>query len=81
MITCLATGELLPVKDTPFDFNEMKKIGQDIEEDHIQLKNAFGYDHSFVLKGDERQLTLEEPDFWQKTCYLNDRSCCAGLHW
>ena len=59
--TCLATGELLPVKDTPFDFNEMKKIGQDIEEDHIQLKNAFGYDHSFVLKGEERQLTLEEP--------------------
>ena len=39
----------------------MKKIGQDIEEDHIQLKNAFGYDHSFVLKGEERQLTLEEP--------------------
>lgn len=39
----------------------MKKIGQDIEADHIQLKNAFGYDHSFVLKGDERQLTLEEP--------------------
>ena len=59
--TCLATGELLPVKDTPFDFNEMKKIGQDIEEDHIQLKNAFGYAHSFVLKGEERQLTLEEP--------------------
>lgn len=59
--TCLATGELLPVKDTPFDFNKMKKIGQDIEEDHIQLKNAFGYDHSFVLKGEERQLTLEEP--------------------
>lgn len=59
--TCLATGELLPVKDTPFDFNEMKKIGQDIEEDHIQLKNAFGYDHSFVLKGEERRLTLEEP--------------------
>lgn len=59
--TCLATGELLPVKDTPFDFNEMKKIGQDIEADHIQLKNAFGYDHSFVLKGEERQLTLEEP--------------------
>ena len=39
----------------------MKKIGQDIEADHIQLKNAFGYDHSFVLKGEERQLTLEEP--------------------
>ena len=51
----------LAVKDTPFDFNEMKKIGQDIEADHIQLKNAFGYDHSFVLKGEERQLTLEEP--------------------
>ena len=59
--TCLATGELLPVKDTPFDFNERKRIGQDIEADHIQLKNAFGYDHSFVLNGKENQLTLEEP--------------------
>lgn len=59
--TCLATGELLPVKDTPFDFNKKKKIGQDLKADHIQLKNAFGYDHSFVLKGEEKQLTLEEP--------------------
>ncbi len=59
--TCLATGELLPVKDTPFDFNERKKIGQDLEADHPQLKNAFGYDHSFVLNGKENQLTLEEP--------------------
>ena len=31
------------------------------EADHIQLKNAFGYDHSFVLNGTENQLTLEEP--------------------
>ena len=59
--TCLATGELLPVKDTPFDFNKRKRIGQDLEADHIQLKNAFGYDHSFVLNGTENQLTLEEP--------------------
>ena len=36
-------------------------IGQDLEADHIQLKNAFGYDHSFVLNGTENQLTLEEP--------------------
>lgn len=59
--TCLATGELLPVKDTPFDFNKKKKIGQDLEADHVQLKNASGYDHSFVLKGEEKQLILEEP--------------------
>ena len=41
--TCLATGELLAVKDTPFDFNKRKRIGQDLEADHIQLKNAFGF--------------------------------------
>ena len=31
------------------------------ENESDQLKNAFGYDHSFVLNGTENQLTLEEP--------------------
>lgn len=45
----IPTGEFLPVADTPFDFNVMKKIGQDIDSDHEQMTLGGGYDHNFVL--------------------------------
>lgn len=48
---CLPTGKFLSVEETPFDFREPKQIGKDIEADYIQLKNAGGYDHNFVLDG------------------------------
>jgi aldose 1-epimerase len=51
-----ATGKLLPVKDTPFDFTQMKALGRDIKTIHPQLKLAGGqdkqyggYDHNWVL--------------------------------
>ena len=46
---CLPTGKLLPVAGTPFDFTSPKKIGRDIGQDDIQLKNAGGYDHNVCL--------------------------------
>jgi len=51
-----ATGRLLPVKNTPFDFIKMKAISKDIRTAHPQLKLAGGqdkqyggYDHNWVL--------------------------------
>ncbi len=41
--TLITTGELAPVKGTPFDFTTPKKIGQDI----AQVNNS--YDHNWVL--------------------------------
>ncbi len=41
--TLITTGELAPVKGTPFDFTTPKKIGQDI----AQVDNS--YDHNWVL--------------------------------
>ena len=38
-----------PVQGTPFDFTSAKVIGQDIEADHVQLKNGGGYDHCWIL--------------------------------
>lgn len=49
---CLPTGKLLAVEETPFDFRELKKIGQDIEQENVQLRNCGGYDHNFCLDGD-----------------------------
>lgn len=48
--TAIPTGELAPVAGTPFDFRQLKRIGQDIEADNEQLRFGQGYDHNFVLK-------------------------------
>lgn len=47
--TCIPTGEIRFVKDTPFDFRKPKAVGQDIDADNEQIKNGAGYDHCFVL--------------------------------
>ncbi len=59
------------VEDSPFDFRDSKKIGQDINEINEQLSNGNGYDHSFAINqtdivnfaasatGDQSGLTLE----------------------
>lgn len=49
-----------PVNDTPFDFNEPKPIGQDIEEDFEQLLIAGGYDHNYCLN-DYNAATVYSP--------------------
>lgn len=45
----IPTGELLPVKDTPFDFTRPTAIGAHIEDQNQQLALGHGYDHNFVL--------------------------------
>ena len=45
----IPTGELIPVKGTPFDFTTEKLIGRDIDADYEQIKNGMGYDHNFCI--------------------------------
>jgi aldose 1-epimerase len=45
----IPTGELRPVKGTPFNFTLPKTIGLDIGTDYDQLNNCKGYDHNFCL--------------------------------
>ncbi len=47
--TQIPTGEMAPVKDTPMDFSEPKKIGRDINADFEALKIGKGYDHCWVI--------------------------------
>lgn len=51
----IPTGEYLYVKGTPFDFGAPKKIGEEINSDHPQMKIGGGYDHNFVL-GETREM-------------------------
>ena len=46
------TGAFLSVEGSPFDFREMKKIGDGIHCDNAQLKLGGTYDHNFVINGD-----------------------------
>lgn len=59
--TSMTTGEIVSVKDTPMDFTIPKTIGQDINDDFIQLKNGNGYDHNWVLntRGDINQIAAK----------------------
>lgn len=54
----IPTGVILPVKNTPMDFNELKEIGQDIDSNYYQLTHAKGYDHNWVLKTTKGEVTL-----------------------
>jgi aldose 1-epimerase len=45
----IPTGELRPVKGTPFDFTSSTKIGARIEDTYEQMVLGHGYDHNFVI--------------------------------
>ena len=45
----IPTGELRPVKGTPFDFTKAMAIGARIDQNDEQLKFGKGYDHNWVL--------------------------------
>ncbi len=46
---CIPNGSIKSVINTPFDFTKFKKINQEINSNHEQLKIGNGYDHCFVL--------------------------------
>ncbi|HKI68155.1 MAG TPA: aldose epimerase family protein, partial [Verrucomicrobiae bacterium] len=56
--TLIPTGELRPVKGTPFDFRTPTTIGARINEDNQQLKYAHGYDDNWVLNKPAGKLGL-----------------------
>lgn len=47
----IPTGEISPVKNTPFDFTTATTIGSRINQENEQLLFGLGYDHNFVLDG------------------------------
>lgn len=55
----IPTGEILSVKNSPFDFRRAKPIGRDIGADHEQLANAGGYDRNFVLRANGYGIAAE----------------------
>ncbi len=54
----IPTGEVAKVAGTPFDFTTAKAIGQDLEQEDVQLKMGTGYDHCWVLRGKQGAMKL-----------------------
>lgn len=54
----IPTGELRSLDGTPLDFRTPAAIGARIDTNEEQLKRGGGYDHNFVLNGDEGDLRL-----------------------
>lgn len=68
------SGEIISVKDTPFDFRAPKKIGKDINSNHKQLILGNGYDHPWILdKSEGPDVILEDEISGRKMEVTTDR--------
>jgi aldose 1-epimerase len=78
-LCCIPTGEILSVKDTPFDFRKGELIGDKINTECEQLNIYGGYDHNFVIKrnGFREALTLTHPASGRELTVLTD---LPGVH-
>jgi aldose 1-epimerase len=66
--TLIPTGELKPVKGTPFDFTKSTAIGARINQDDEQIKVGKGYDHNWVLNsGGKGAVSLAAEAYEPKT--------------
>ncbi|MFR9650832.1 MAG: aldose epimerase family protein [Rikenellaceae bacterium] len=54
----IPTGDIDDVEGTPFDFRVAKVIGQDLGVKFTQLDMGAGYDHCWVLVGDQGEMKL-----------------------
>ncbi|HYH01376.1 MAG TPA: aldose epimerase family protein [Terriglobales bacterium] len=63
----IPTGELKPVKGTPFDFTTSTAIGARIKQTNEQLKLGKGYDHNFVLDRPEGAGLVKVAEVYEKT--------------
>ncbi|MDF2699629.1 MAG: galactose mutarotase [Haloplasmataceae bacterium] len=62
----LATGKLLSVKSTPFDFTTPKLVGQELNSEHQQIKFGNGYDITLQLNGGDNCIKVFESESKRK---------------
>ncbi|MEI6864752.1 aldose epimerase family protein [Flavicella sp.] len=53
--TSIPLGKPEYVENTPFDFRKLKLIGENLKDDHKQLKMAQGYDHTMVFNDTDKK--------------------------
>ena len=60
----IPTGEIMCVKNTPFDFNEPHAIGERVNDEHPQLKAGAGYDHNFIIDREDNGEVIKVADIY-----------------
>ncbi|MBQ8827852.1 MAG: galactose mutarotase, partial [Clostridia bacterium] len=74
----IPTGKLIPVKNTPFDFNDFHVIGDRINSDCRDMAVCSGYDHNYVV-GDagimKAAAVLESSDGAVKLSIFTEMPC------
>jgi hypothetical protein len=83
--THIPTGQIAPVKGTPFDFTSPTAIGAHITANDPQLLLAQGYDHNWVInRGNNTELVkaarAEDRQNGTHPDRLHNRARCAVLH-
>lgn len=64
------------VEGTYFDFTKGRIIGADINKDDEQLKNGTGYDHPFMLNGnDGEKIVLKDPKTGRSMAMTTNEDC------
>lgn len=77
---CLPNGGIVAVEGTPMDFRVLRTIGQYINCDYEQIKNAGGYDHNYIIKKGQGEFDFAGQAFSPKTgIYLNVYTDMPGL--
>lgn len=74
----IPTGHFMQVRNTPFDFTELHRIGERINNDHIQLAMGNGYDHCYVINNAlngkmVHDATLYEPESGRRMDVYSDQ--------
>lgn len=62
--TSIPTGELADVAGTPMDLRKATAIGEHIDDPFVQLTQARGYDHNYVIDGTPGEL---RPAAWARS--------------
>ena len=59
----LADGRILSVEDTPLDLRQSQRIGEHIDDDFGELRQAGGYDHTFLVRDAACEVEVSPGDF------------------
>lgn len=74
-------GTVEPVEGTPMDLRNMTPIGKHINKAFIQLEQARGYDHNYVLDGQPGTLRpVAHADCWETGISMDVSTTLPGLH-
>lgn len=77
----IPTGEIVPVAGTPMDFRTATPIGERIGDPFVQLIQAKGYDHNYVIDG-EAGLLRKAAQAYSRTSgiSMDVETTLPGLH-